>query len=75
MRSCEVMDQPPVLVIQAGESGFGRQLRELWQARELLYILAWRDFKVRYKQTVLGAAWALIQPLFTVDFGMDRAGF
>jgi len=75
MRSSEIMGPPPILVIQAGESAFGRQLREPWQARELLYFLAWRDFKVRYKQMVLGAAWAVIQPLFTVDFGMDRAGF
>jgi lipopolysaccharide transport system permease protein len=49
-------------------------LRELWEYRELLYFLAWRDFNVRYKQTVLGIAWALIQPLlamvvFTVFFG------
>jgi lipopolysaccharide transport system permease protein len=47
---------------------------ELWQARELLYFLVWRDVKVRYKQTVLGAAWAILQPLaamliFTVVFG------
>src|SRR6267378_1441334 len=40
--------------------GFG----ELWDYRELLYFLTWRDIKVRYKQTVLGAAWAIIQPLF-----------
>jgi len=39
-------------------------LRELWQYRELLYFLTWRDVKVRYKQTVLGAAWAVIQPVF-----------
>jgi lipopolysaccharide transport system permease protein len=39
-------------------------LAELWQYRELLYFLTWRDIKVRYKQTVLGAAWAVIQPLF-----------
>lgn len=38
--------------------------REVWQYRELLYFLTWRDVKVRYKQTVLGAAWAVIQPLF-----------
>ena len=47
--------------------------RELWQYRQLLGFLAWRDLKVRYKQTVLGAAWALLQPamnmiLFTVVF-------
>ena len=39
-------------------------LKELWQYRELLYFLVWRDVKVRYKQTALGAAWAVIQPLF-----------
>ena len=39
-------------------------LRELWEYRELLYFLVWRDVKVRYKQTALGAAWAIIQPLF-----------
>jgi lipopolysaccharide transport system permease protein len=40
--------------------------RELWQHRELLYFLTWRDIKVRYKQTVLGAAWAVIQPFMTM---------
>lgn len=40
--------------------------RELWRYRELLYFLVWRDVKVRYKQTVLGAAWAIIQPLMTM---------
>jgi lipopolysaccharide transport system permease protein len=38
--------------------------RELWEFRELLYFLTWRDIKIRYKQTVLGAAWAIIQPVF-----------
>jgi lipopolysaccharide transport system permease protein len=38
--------------------------RELWEYRELLYFLTWRDVKVRYKQTALGAAWAIIQPFF-----------
>jgi lipopolysaccharide transport system permease protein len=41
-------------------------LAELWQYRELLYFLAWRDIKVRYKQASLGAAWAIIQPLFSM---------
>jgi len=50
-------------------------LAELWEYRELLYFLIWRDVKVRYKQTVLGAAWAIIQPLstmavFTLFFGL-----
>jgi lipopolysaccharide transport system permease protein len=41
-------------------------IRELWAYRELAYFLAWRDVKVRYKQTVLGVLWAVIQPLFTM---------
>lgn len=41
-------------------------LKELWRYRELLYFLAWRDVKLRYKQTLLGAAWAVIQPLFAM---------
>jgi lipopolysaccharide transport system permease protein len=50
------------------------ELRDLWHYRELLYFLAWRDVKVRYKQTSLGAAWAVLQPLlamaiFTLFFG------
>lgn len=42
------------------------RLHEIWEYRELLYFLIWRDIKVRYKQTVLGAAWAIIQPFFTM---------
>jgi lipopolysaccharide transport system permease protein len=42
------------------------RLAELWQYRELIYFFTWRDIKVRYKQTVLGALWAIIQPLFTM---------
>ena len=47
---------------QTGWTAVG--LKELWEYRELLYFLTWRDIKVRYKQTVLGAAWAIIQPFF-----------
>ena len=51
-----------------------RDLKELWQYRELLYFFTWRDLKVRYKQTMIGVAWAIFQPLitmviFTVFFG------
>jgi len=42
------------------------KLKELWEYRELLYFLTWRDIKVRYKQTVMGALWAIIQPFFTM---------
>jgi lipopolysaccharide transport system permease protein len=41
-------------------------IREIWQYRELMYFFAWRDIKVRYKQTVVGIAWAVFQPLFTM---------
>jgi lipopolysaccharide transport system permease protein len=41
-------------------------LRELWNCRELIYFFVWRDVKIRYKQTVLGAAWAVLQPLLTM---------
>src|ERR1041384_717590 len=42
------------------------KLREVWEYRELLYFLSWRDVKTRYKQTALGVAWAIIQPFFTM---------
>jgi len=58
--------EAPVLIIEAKDNPLGEQVRSLWVYRELLYFLAWRDFKVRYKQTVLGAAWAVIQPFFTM---------
>jgi len=59
-------DGDGVTVIEppAGWSSLG--LRELWAYRELLYFLTWRDIKVRYKQTALGASWAIIQPLLTM---------
>src|SRR5688572_7188358 len=40
--------------------------RDLWRFRELFYILSWRDIKVRYKQTVMGAAWAIVRPVLTM---------
>jgi lipopolysaccharide transport system permease protein len=52
--------------IQPSKGWISLKLRELWVYRELFYFLVWRDVKVRYKQTALGAAWAIIQPLFTV---------
>ena len=42
------------------------KIRELWEFRELLYFFAWRDIKVRYKQTVMGVLWAIIQPFLTM---------
>jgi len=54
------------LRIEPSRGWVSLKLRELWEYRELLYFLTWRDVKVRYKQTVLGASWAIIQPFFTM---------
>jgi lipopolysaccharide transport system permease protein len=54
------------LRIQPSKGFVALRLRELWSYRELLYFLIWRDVKVRYKQTAIGAAWAIIQPLMTM---------
>src|SRR5690606_30150421 len=56
----------PKVSIRAGQGAWGASLRDLWQARELLYFLVWRDIKVRYKQSVLGMLWIVIQPLVTM---------
>jgi lipopolysaccharide transport system permease protein len=56
----------PVIHIEPSKGWVSLGLRELWEYRELLYFLIWRDVKVRYKQTVLGVAWAIIQPFFTM---------
>ena len=56
----------PVLRIRPSKGWVSLKLGELWQYRELLYFLIWRDIKVRYKQTALGAAWAIIQPVMTM---------
>ncbi len=57
---------PTRIVIEASNSRVGVNWRELWQFRELLGFLTWRDLKVRYKQTALGVLWAIMQPLFTM---------
>jgi hypothetical protein len=54
----------PLLRIEPSHRWPSIDFRELWEYRELLYFLTWRDIKIRYKQTVLGAAWAIIQPVF-----------
>lgn len=60
------VDPPVVFEITPSKGWISLRLKELWAYRELLYFLTWRDVKVRYKQTALGAAWALIQPLATM---------
>jgi lipopolysaccharide transport system permease protein len=56
---------PDELIIEAGRTE-KNYWKDLWRYRELFYILSWRDIKVRYKQTVIGAAWSLIRPLLTM---------
>jgi lipopolysaccharide transport system permease protein len=55
-----------VVIIEPSKTWVPLKLRDLWEYRELLYFLTWRDVKVRYKQTLLGAAWAVLQPLLTM---------
>jgi lipopolysaccharide transport system permease protein len=55
-----------VLIIKPSKGWTALDLRDLWNYRELLYFLTWRDIKVRYKQTLIGAAWAILQPLLTM---------
>lgn len=68
-----IVIQPQELIIEAGRTE-RHYWRDLWRYRELFYFLAWRDILVRYKQTVIGIAWAVLRPLltmivFTIIFG------
>jgi lipopolysaccharide transport system permease protein len=58
--------EPPLTVIEPDRGWVSPGFRELWEFRELLYFLIWRDVKVRYKQTLLGGAWAILQPFLTM---------
>jgi lipopolysaccharide transport system permease protein len=71
-----VTSEPPddVLILRPSRGWGALNLGDLWKYRELIYFLTWRDIKVRYKQTFLGAAWAILQPflsmvVFTIFFG------
>jgi homopolymeric O-antigen transport system permease protein len=68
MADAAVIDQAPPegFTRLSARRGTGLQFGELWAYRELLYFLVWRDIKVRYKQTALGAAWAILQPVLTM---------
>jgi lipopolysaccharide transport system permease protein len=73
------LDELPLQIIEPSRGWVRVDWNEIWRYRELLYFLTWRDVKVRYKQTALGAAWAILQPLltmivFTLFFGR-LAGF
>lgn len=61
-----LLPDKPVVTIRPSGKWVALNLGDLWAYRDLLYFLTWRDVKVRYKQTALGAAWAIIQPLFTM---------
>src|SRR5260370_40522013 len=70
---CSVNERREIIIRRTHGLRF-LDLRELWAYRELIYFLTWRDVKVRYKQTVIGVAWAVLQPLammvvFTMLFG------
>jgi len=70
----KVAAKPPVLRIEPPGRWGEIPLRELWDYRELLYFFVWRDIKIRYKQTAIGAVWAILQPfmtmiVFTLFFG------
>lgn len=58
--------ESPVTLVQPTHGWSWSHLVELWRYRELLFFLTWRDVKVRYKQTLLGAAWAILKPFFTM---------
>ena len=60
------LPEPPALRIAPPGHWCAIPFDELWDYRELLYFIVWREFKVRYKQTVVGAAWALLQPFLTM---------
>jgi len=60
-----VKNTPGMVVIKPRKGWLGIDLKELWLYRELIYFLTWRDIKVRYKQAVLGIAWAILQPVMT----------
>ena len=60
------LTSPPTVVIEPTRGWVSLQWRAVWEYRELLYFLVWRDIKVRYKQTVLGVAWIVLQPVVSI---------
>ncbi len=76
MTETAILPEPPTLVIRPPRKWVPINFYELWSYRELLYFFVWRDVKIRYKQTGLGVAWAVIQPLFTMlIFSVIFGGF
>jgi len=69
--STALLPDQPLIKIRVGKRWSPIELREIWTHRELLYYLVWRDIKVRYKQTILGASWIILQPLLmTIVFAV-----
>src|SRR5947209_8253155 len=69
--SCEAefaapVDRNPTVLIESRNGLFDLNLEEIWRYKELLYFLVWRDVKVRYKQTAIGAAWVVLQPMLAI---------
>ena len=62
----ESVPETPLFIIKGGRSWRSLDFADLWMHRDLFYFLIWRDVKVRYKQTLLGVAWAVLQPLLTM---------
>ncbi|NMC46533.1 MAG: ABC transporter permease [Chloroflexi bacterium] len=60
------MNEPRSIVIKPSKGWAALNLKDLWNYRELIYFFTWRDLKVRYKQTLLGASWAVLQPFLTM---------
>jgi len=65
-RGLKAAPSEQITLIQPMRGWLALNLREIWDYRELLFFLVWRDIKVRYKQTLLGASWAILQPVFTM---------
>jgi lipopolysaccharide transport system permease protein len=61
-----ISDSLSIRIIQPSRNWAALNLAELWEYRELVYLMVWRELKVRYKQTMLGVAWAIVQPFFTM---------
>jgi lipopolysaccharide transport system permease protein len=73
-RAASLKSEPNMIIIRPTKGWMALNLRDLWQYRELIYFMTWRDLKVRYKQTALGVSWAVIQPVmnmvvFSIFFG------
>ena len=60
------LNEPRTIVIKPSKGWTALNLKDLWNYRELIYFFTWRDLKVRYKQTILGASWAILQPVLTM---------